>query len=111
MSENLENSSSLYKHHRPVKDGETRDRLGRWAGKAVTVRKQHYEAIEAWQKASGMKKAEFWRQAVLRGALEIAKSLGIADKYPELPDDAKPIKTISEQEKPKQKRVFPFWNK
>ncbi len=84
MSDNLEKLVKLGNNHKPRKDGEII--RGRWAGKAVVVRKQHYDTIEAWQKASGMKKAEFWRQAVLRGALAIAQSMGIADKYPDLQD-------------------------
>lgn len=109
MSEYVESSGSPgYRRHQPLKDGDTRDRRGRWSGKVVTVRKQHYEAIEAWQKASGMKKAEFWRQAILRGALQIAQGMGIADKYPDLPDDANPVKPI--EPKPLKKRKFPFWN-
>jgi hypothetical protein len=31
-----------------------------------------------------MRKAEFWRQAVMRGAVEIAKSYGIEASYPVL---------------------------
>ncbi len=112
MSEYLEQKSSSgysgYRRHQPLKDGDTRDRRGRWSGKVVTVRKQHYEAIEAWQKASGMNKAEFWRQAVLRGALQIAQGLSIADRYPDLPDDANPVKPIEPQQS--RKRRFPFWN-
>jgi hypothetical protein len=69
---------------RKLKDGETRDRLGRWAGKVVTMRKEYYALIEAWQKQTGMRKAEFWRQAVMRGAVEIAKSYGIEASYPVL---------------------------
>jgi hypothetical protein len=33
-----------------------------------------------------MSKASFYRAALMRGALEMAKGLGFADKYPELED-------------------------
>ena len=82
MSEFTEKMSQLGSNKKPYKDGQVI--RGRWAGKVVTVRKQHYDAIEAWQKASGMKKAEFWRQAVLRGALDLARNLGLADTLPKI---------------------------
>ena len=59
---------------------------GRWAGKLVTLRKPHFDAISEWAKKSGMSKASFYRAALMRGALEMAKGLGFADKYPELED-------------------------
>jgi hypothetical protein len=61
-------------------------RRGRWAGKLVMVRKPHFEAIEKWARKSGMSKALFYRNAFMRGALEIAKGLGLAEKYPDLED-------------------------
>ena len=59
---------------------------GKWAGKMVTVRKPHFEAMQEWAKQSGMSKASFFRAALMRGALEMAKGMGIAEGYPELED-------------------------
>ncbi len=59
---------------------------GRWAGKIVTMRKAHFQAIEGWAKKSGMSKASFYRAALMRGALDMAKGLGFADTYPEIDD-------------------------
>ena len=59
---------------------------GRWAGKIVTLRKAHFEVIQEWAKKSGMSKASFYRAALMRGALELAKGLGFADTYPEIDD-------------------------
>lgn len=56
---------------------------GRWAGKLVTLRKAHFEVIQEWAKKSGMSQASFYRAALMRGALELAKGLGFADTYPE----------------------------
>jgi|JRYF01.1.fsa_nt_gb hypothetical protein len=56
---------------------------GRWAGKLVTLRKEHFEVIQTWAVKSGMSKASFYRAALMRGALEMAKGLGFADTYPE----------------------------
>ncbi len=91
---------------RPIKDGEIRDRRGRWAGKVVTVRKPYYDLMDAWRKQTGLNRAEFWRQAAMRGAIEIAKSYGIDASFPALPDD-KPAKT----QDVKRKNRFPFWNR
>lgn len=76
-----------YEKVKHYKDGETRDKNGRWAGKVVTLRKEYYAVIEDWQKRTGMKKAQFWRQAVIIGALELAKSYGIKASYPPLSDE------------------------
>ena len=59
---------------------------GRWAGKMVTLRKAHYVAIEEWAKKSGMSKASFFRAALMRGALDMAKGLGFAETFPEIDD-------------------------
>lgn len=59
---------------------------GRWAGKLVTLRKPHFDVIQDWAKRSGMSKASFYRAALMRGALELAKGLGFADTYPDLKD-------------------------
>ena len=94
----------MFENH--YKDGEARDKRGRWAGKVVTVRREFYELIETWQKQTGMSKAEFWRQAVMRGALEVARSYGIDASYPALQDE----KSARPADMPK-KRGFPFWGK
>ena len=60
---------------------------GRWAAKYVMLRKPHYDAILSWAKQSGMSKASFFRAALMRGALEIARDLGIDAVYPELKDE------------------------
>jgi hypothetical protein len=101
--EKMEESLRIEKvrHH---KDGETRDRNGRWAGKVVTVRKEYYALIEAWQKKSGLKRAQFWREAVMRGALEVAKSYGIEASFPVL-EPGSNFQGV--QVKPK--RAFPAW--
>ena len=59
---------------------------GRWAGRIVTLRKAHYEAIQEWAKKSGMSQASFYRAALMRGALDMAKGLGFADTFPEIDD-------------------------
>lgn len=59
---------------------------GRWSGKMVTLRKAHFEAIEIWAKKSGMSKASFYRAALMRGALDMAKGMGFAETFPELTD-------------------------
>jgi hypothetical protein len=84
------------------KDGETRDKNGRWAGKVVTLRKEYYAMIEGWQKQTGMKKAQFWREAVMRGALEIAKENKIEALFPVL-EELPPVAYV------KKKRPFPAW--
>ena len=86
---------------RHYKDGETRDKNQRWAGKVVTVRKEYYALIEGWQKQTGMKKAQFWREALMRGALQIAKENNIEASYPVLEE------IPSAYVKPKRK--FPSW--
>ena len=83
---------------RHYKDGDTCDKKGRWARKVVTVRKEYYALIEDWQKKTGMKKAQFWREAIMRGALEVAKSYGIEATFP-----------ILEDVKIKPKNHFPYW--
>lgn len=57
---------------------------GKWAGKIVTLRKPHFEVIMSWAKQSSMSKASFFRAALMRGALEMARDIGIEAKYPEL---------------------------
>ena len=57
---------------------------GKWAGKIVTLRKPHFDAMLAWAKQSGMSKASFFRAALMRGALEMARDIGIEARYPEL---------------------------
>ena len=96
----MEGNTEVQKVHR-YKDGDTRDRNGRWAGKVVTVRKEYYALIEDWQKQTGMKKAQFWREAVMRGVLEIAKEKGIEASFPVLEEFP------SVYVKPKRK--FPAW--
>jgi len=59
---------------------------GRWAAKYVMLRRPHYEAMLWWAKQSGMSKASFFRVALMRGALEIARDLGIEAEYPHLED-------------------------
>jgi len=86
---------------RHYKDGETRDRRGRWAGKVVTVRKEYYALIEGWQKQTGMKRAQFWREALMIGVVEVAKKYGIEATFPILED------VPSVYVKPKRK--FPAW--
>lgn len=85
------------------KDGETRDRLGRWAGKVVTVRKEYYALIEGWQKQTGMKRAQFWREALMLGVVEVAKKYGIEASFPILEE------TMSVQSYVKPKKRFPAW--
>lgn len=58
-------------------------RRGKWAGKMVTLRKEHFEVIQIWAKKSGMSKASFYRAALMRGALEMAKGFGFPETYPE----------------------------
>jgi hypothetical protein len=86
------------------KDGDTRDRRGRWSGKVVTVRKEHYALIETWRKKTGINKAQFWREAVMRGAVEVAKSYGINASFPALEDEVKPVKERASY------YPFKFWN-
>lgn len=91
-----------YETVRHYKDGETRDKRGRWAGKVVTLRKEYYQLIDGWRQRSGMPKAKFWREAVMRGALELAKEYGIDAIYPPLEDaQVKP-----REETPKKKGKF-----
>lgn len=59
-------------------------RRGVWGGRFVTVRKPHWDLIQEWAKKSGMSQASFYRAALMRGALELAKGFGFADKYPDL---------------------------
>jgi hypothetical protein len=59
---------------------------GRWAAKYVMLRKPHYDAVMSWAKQSGMSKAAFFRLALMRGSLELARDLGIDASFPELPD-------------------------
>lgn len=86
---------------RHYKDGETRDKNKRWAGKVVTVRKEYYALIEGWQKQTGMKKAQFWREALMRGVIEVAKAHNIEASFPVLEE------IPSAYVKPK--RRFPAW--
>lgn len=60
---------------------------GKWAGKMVTLRKEHFDVIQEWAKKSGMSKASFYRAALMRGALELAKGLGFAETFPEAKED------------------------
>jgi hypothetical protein len=83
------------------KDGDTRDRNGRWAGKVVTVRKEYYALIEGWQKQTGMKKAQFWREALMLGVVEVVKKYGIEASFPAL-DEVSQVHV-------KPKRKFPAW--
>lgn len=85
-------------HH--YKDGEAR-KGGHWTSKAVMLRVEIYAVIEEWQKRTGMKRAQFWREAVMRGALEVAKSYGLAVEYPKV--EPVPSGYI------KPKRKFPSW--
>ena len=59
---------------------------GRWAGKFILVRKPHFEVIQEWAKQSGMSKAAFYRAALMRGALDLARGMGVEGGYPELID-------------------------
>lgn len=59
---------------------------GRWAGKIVTMRKAHFDVIQEWAKKSGMSKASFYRAALMRGALDMARGFGFADTFPEIDD-------------------------
>lgn len=59
---------------------------GKWAGKMVTLKKPHFDAIETWAKKSGMSKASFYRAALMRGALDMAKGMGFADTFPDVQD-------------------------
>ena len=86
-------------HH--YKDGEARDKGGHWTGKVIMLRIEIYAVIDQWQKLTGMKKAVFWREAVMRGALEVAKSHGLTVEYPKV----EPVP--SGYIKPKSK--FPAW--
>jgi hypothetical protein len=90
-----------YQEVKHYKDGDARDKNGRWAGKVVTVRKEYYALIEEWQKKTGMKKAQFWREAVMRGALELARSYGMEASYPPIED------VLLSKDKPK--RSLPSW--
>jgi hypothetical protein len=40
----------------------------------------------SWAKQSVMSKASFFRAALMRGGLEMAKDIGIEAKYPDLVD-------------------------
>ncbi len=95
----MEGNEQVQKIRHP-KDGETRDRNGRYAGKVVLVRKEYYALIEEVQKQTGMKKAQFWREAVMRGAVEVAKSHGLTLQFP-------PLEEFPTYIKPKRK--FPAW--
>ena len=86
---------------RHYKDGETRDKNGRWAGKVVTVRKEYYDAFEELRKKTGLKKAVFWRIAVHQGVMALAKLYAIDFVFPDLPDN-QPLEV-------KPKRKFPAW--
>lgn len=57
---------------------------GKWAGKMVTLRKEHFDVIQLWAQKSGMSKASFYRASLMRGALELAKGLGFADTFPDV---------------------------
>jgi len=96
MEENME-----LQKVRHYKDGETRDKYGRWAGKVVTVRKEYYALIEDWQKRTGMKRAQFWREALMIGVVEVAKKYGIEAVFPTLEEFP------SVYVKPKKR--FPAW--
>lgn len=71
-----------YQVVRHYKDGEPRDVHGRWTGKMLILRTEHYALMQAWQEQSGMKKAQFWREAALRGAVELARMRGIPADLP-----------------------------
>jgi hypothetical protein len=91
------------KQTKHFKDGETRDLRGRWAGKVVTVRKPYYELIEELREKIGMKKAQFWRDAVMLGVVQIARSYDIDFSFPALDELPKQNKNqVSE-------RRFPAW--
>jgi hypothetical protein len=98
--ENMEGTQEV-QQVRHYKDGETRDRNGRWAGKVVTVRKEYYALIEEWQKQTGMKKSQFWREALMRGVIEVAKSHNIEASFPAL--EEVPSAYV------KRKKRFPSW--
>jgi hypothetical protein len=83
------------------KDGEPRDKRGRWSGKLVLVRSEYYALIEEWQKRTGLKKAQFWREAVMRGAVEVANFYGIEASFPTLEE----VPSVNV----KPKRKFPSW--
>lgn len=57
---------------------------GKWAGKMVLLKKPHFDAIETWAKKSGMSKASFYRAALMRGALDMAKGMGFVDTFPDV---------------------------
>ncbi|MEW6206699.1 MAG: hypothetical protein AB1516_15480 [Pseudomonadota bacterium] len=80
----MEDKFAKYKNAKHYKDGEARGTRGRWAGKLVTLRTEYYALIEGWQKQTGISKAQFWRQAVMLGALKLAQSYGIDASYPPL---------------------------
>ncbi|MBE7535455.1 MAG: hypothetical protein HS124_06965 [Anaerolineales bacterium] len=96
------NSYGRWRNSKRYKDGDTRDKNGRYAGKVVTLRKEHYALIEEWQKRTGMKKAFFWREAIMRGAVDIMKSYGIEAVFPELPEFTK---AVPQEPRPKAKEL------
>lgn len=105
------NNYERWRNSKRYKDGDTRDKNGRYAGKVVTLRKEHYALIEEWQKKTGMKKAFFWREAIMRGSIDIMKSYGIEAVFPELPEYAKavppkPQPKAEEAQKSKREAVF-----
>lgn len=102
------NSYERWRNSKRYKDGDTRDKNGRYAGKVVTLRKEHYALIEEWQKRTGMKKAFFWREAIMRGAIDIMKSYGIEAVFPELPEFAKAERQPKAKEPQKSKREVVF---
>lgn len=57
---------------------------GVWAGRFVTVKKPHWEQIQKWAKQSGMSQASFFRAALMRGALAMARDLGFTEEFPKL---------------------------
>jgi ASC-1-like (ASCH) protein len=91
-----------YREVKHYKDGETRDKNGRWAGKVVTVRKEYYQAFEELRQKTGLKKAVFWRMAVQQGVMVLAKLYGIEFAFPDLPEDSQAVEV-------KPKRKFPAW--
>lgn len=84
------------------KDGDTRDRNGRWAGKVVTVRKEYYAAIEELRQKTGLKKAVFWRLAVLYGVKTLADNYHVEFSFPAIEEKSQPVEV-------KPKRKFPSW--
>jgi len=53
-----------------------------WGGWYVFVKVHQKRVIEQWVQRSGFPRAVFLRMALLKGALALARELGLADDFP-----------------------------